>query len=570
MPTLNDWVIQFQTDTSKVDRAFDKFDKRAKVQLNKGLKAERKLLEAKLDSGKTLTTSERNALVRINKLELDLQKQAHKEKMGLIAKEAKAKAAATRQAVQKPLSTEGRIGFERKILSTELAAVGAISSLAAGGDGGRMAEVARLLKSELSELGSIQQRLGRITTKNSGEYDKLQRELFETQKRVNRLKTEARGLRKTFHAQTFATNAFANSLKNLATRFAGVFAVIATGGMIFNTAKEFDSIGASMLAASGSAEAAAENMKFVTDVSIAMGKDLRVSAKGFSQIGTAARAAGFETEEIKDLFLGAQEAATAFGLSTEDTQGVLRAFTQIIGKGNVQMEELRGQLGDRLPGAVQTAARALGVTVEELNDMVRNGEVASKDFLPKFVNELRKSVRETGALAAGLNSISAAQQSLTTVFQTAVLEMSDAGGKEGLIEFFEGLKSLIGALKPLFSAFGRVLGFVLKGVGGFLNVISPILKVITSVVDGIAFLITAPLRFLQNIGFSTIRDTSQNLVGVGRPELPAYKGAGTTINNNTFDMKVETNVKQTGASAAEISTANKEALRNEFASLPSF
>ena len=42
------------------------------------------------------------------------------------------------------------------------------------------------------------------------------------------------------------------------------------------------------------------------------------------------------------------------------------ALAQMASKGTVQAEELRGQLGERLPGAFKIAAAAMGVTQAEL------------------------------------------------------------------------------------------------------------------------------------------------------------------------------------------------------------
>jgi tape measure domain-containing protein len=50
-----------------------------------------------------------------------------------------------------------------------------------------------------------------------------------------------------------------------------------------------------------------------------------------------------------------------------DQRGIFKALEQMLSKGNVQAEELRGQLGERLPGAIYFSAKALGVTTRELN-----------------------------------------------------------------------------------------------------------------------------------------------------------------------------------------------------------
>ena len=69
-------------------------------------------------------------------------------------------------------------------------------------------------------------------------------------------------------------------------------------------------------------------------------------------------------------------------------------------KGTVQAEELRGQLGERLPGAFNLAAQAMGVTTQELNKMLDNGEVLAIDLLPKLAEVLD----ERFADAAGENA----------------------------------------------------------------------------------------------------------------------------------------------------------------------
>src|SRR5690606_22603244 len=53
----------------------------------------------------------------------------------------------------------------------------------------------------------------------------------------------------------------------------------------------------------------------------------------------------------------------------------------------VQAEELRGQLGERIPGAFATAARAMKVTEVELNAMLKRGEVLAVDLLPRMAAE---------------------------------------------------------------------------------------------------------------------------------------------------------------------------------------
>src|SRR5690606_32326927 len=162
------------------------------------------------------------------------------------------------------------------------------------------------------------------------------------------------------NAGKFAIAGFTSSLKNLARSYLSIFAVFTGLGAAFRSIKEIDTIKASFLAASGSVNQAAVDFKYVSEVALKTGRDLTSLSRGYSQIAVAAKEACISTKEMKNIFMSAVEASTAFGLSAADTDGVIRAFVQMLSKGKITAEELRQQLGDRLPIAVPAMARALG------------------------------------------------------------------------------------------------------------------------------------------------------------------------------------------------------------------
>lgn len=84
-------------------------------------------------------------------------------------------------------------------------------------------------------------------------------------------------------------------------------------------------------------------------------------------------------------------AASALSLSQDDVESVYRSLGQMVSKGKVMAEELRGQLGERLPGAFQLAAKAMGVTTQELDKMLELGDVMADDMLPKLADEIMKA-----------------------------------------------------------------------------------------------------------------------------------------------------------------------------------
>ena len=129
----------------------------------------------------------------------------------------------------------------------------------------------------------------------------------------------------------------------------------------------------------------------------------------------------------------------------------------------VSMEELRGQLAERIPGAFQIAARSMNLTEQELFKLIATGQLAATDFLPKFANQL--SSETAGGVAGASNT---AQSSLTRL-KTAITEIQVAAGKE-----FQGI--LITGM--------NVLSGVIKGVTQHAGTFSQIIQTATAVALG--------------------------------------------------------------------------------------
>lgn len=179
-------------------------------------------------------------------------------------------------------------------------------------------------------------------------------------------------------------------------------------GHLFNQVKEFtqslidarvqiDRMKMSFTAAVG-ANKMAEELSFVRREAERLGLPILETADAYAKMAASAQGTALEGAKTRDMFKAIAEASAVFNMSAADTEGVLRAVQQMMAKGKVQAEELRGQLGDRLPGAFQIAARAAGVTTAEFDKMMADGKVMSDEFLPKFAAELRKAF---GAQAQG-------------------------------------------------------------------------------------------------------------------------------------------------------------------------
>lgn len=145
------------------------------------------------------------------------------------------------------------------------------------------------------------------------------------------------------------------------------------------------------------------------------------------------------------------------------------------------MEELRQQLGDRLPGSFQTAAKSMGLTERELTKLVESGQLASDEFIRNFIPALNKSAMDSGALAASLETSRVAMQRFNTAVQLNILEAFDAGAEGGLADFFNNLSATLNQLAPTFKAIGKVAGatltFISTSVRALIQTIRPLFSV---------------------------------------------------------------------------------------------
>lgn len=176
---------------------------------------------------------------------------------------------------------------------------------------------------------------------------------------------------------------------------------------VLETSIKFESMRKAIDFASGSAAAGQKNFEFIADIAQRLGLDLAGTADAYKTFASASKLAGQSQAETNRQFSAVAKAAQVMGLSVDDTRGAMVALSQMLSKGTVMSEELRGQLGERLVGSFGIAAKAMGVTTAELGKMLEKGQVLAADFLPKFATELEntfgKGNTQVTTLAASQN-----------------------------------------------------------------------------------------------------------------------------------------------------------------------
>lgn len=183
-------------------------------------------------------------------------------------------------------------------------------------------------------------------------------------------------------------------LSNLVTRFIEV-------------AKETNRVTTALKNVSGSMSKFADNQRYLLDLAKKYGLEINALTGNYAKFTAAASISGMSMQEQRKIFESLSRATTAFGMSAEDSNGVFLALSQMMSKGKIGSEELRLQMGERLPIALQAMAKAAGTSVAGLDKLLKEGKLLSADVLPRFadaLNEMLPNV-DTDNLETSLNRL---------------------------------------------------------------------------------------------------------------------------------------------------------------------
>jgi tape measure domain-containing protein len=212
---------------------------------------------------------------------------------------------------------------------------------------------------------------------------------------------------------------------------------------------------------SGSAAAGAREMAFIRAESERLGLVTVKTAVQYSQFLAAVKGTPLQGKAARDTFSAIAEALATMQIPGEQAERVIYGLTQVAGKGVVSLEEMRQQIGEQLPIALQAMARGMDVTVPKLIDMISHGQVLASVGLPALARGLREALG-TDATTRIENTRAAMNR-----FTNDVNDMKRSLG-EG---FLEGLVSAMSDLRGSLSGddvrraardFGELLGGALS------------------------------------------------------------------------------------------------------------
>lgn len=253
-------------------------------------------------------------------------------------------------------------------------------------------------------------------------------------------------------------------LSNLVSRFIDV-------------ARETNRVTTALKNVSGGMSQFADNQRYLLDMAKKYGLEINALTGNYAKFTAAASISGMTMDDQRKIFESVSRAVTAFGMSAEDSNGVFLALSQMMSKGKISSEELRLQMGERLPIALQAMAKAAGTSVAGLDKLLKQGKLMSADVLPKFAKALDEMIPnvDTDNLETSVNR-------LKNAF-TEMVNSTDVQSKyKGLVDWLAGVLSAIQTKISGIAAFiitlvsGKLLQVVIKYFSGLSKLIDTTLN----------------------------------------------------------------------------------------------
>lgn len=296
---------------------------------------------------------------------------------------------------------------------------------------------------------SIKKKQGiKLTKEEEKEYEELGRDIKKLDKNLKDVDKEVGRHQRNVGNYGSAWGNVGGIMRSAIAAF-GVYSAMDIGRQIINQIKEIDGLDKALLKVTETQEDFNDSLVFLQDLADRSGIKINTLESAYTKFFASAKNTNLTLGQIREIFDSVAMAGASLNLSTEDVTGAFRALEQMLSKGKVQAEEIRGQLGERLPGSFQILAESMGVTTAQLDKMLEQGQVIADEVLPNFAKQLQITFSLDNAQK--IETLNAAQGRLSNSWNRFVRTLSDSQGtiSKVLIGVYGGLEKIAGVLTKL-------------------------------------------------------------------------------------------------------------------------
>jgi len=192
---------------------------------------------------------------------------------------------------------------------------------------------------------------------------------------------------------------------------------------------------------------AAKELEWLKNTTNELGVSFESSTRSYSKFLASSNMGIGDTRKTFRAFAGL---SSLLGLSGDEFEGTIRALGQMQSKTSITAEELKGQLGDRMPMAVQIFAEAAGVSIPKFLKLMEKGQL-SADLMAKvadlittkYSKDIEKASHNLqGSANRTSNSILELKHTIGDILAPTMKTFTEGTGKaaDGLNNFLKAFK----------------------------------------------------------------------------------------------------------------------------------
>jgi lambda family phage tail tape measure protein len=253
----------------------------------------------------------------------------------------------------------------------------------------------------------------------------------------------------------------------------------------------------------GSQDAYNKSLEFIGKTSADLAIPQDIVLKNFTRLSASVIGAGGNVKDAEKAFKGITAGILGTGGSLENLDAALLATAQVFSKGKVSAEELRGQIGERLPGAFTLFAESVKMTPQELDKALQEGKVTLLDF-QKFAEKLFKEYGQAAEL------IARSPENAGNRLKTTLANLSESVGT---------------LLKPIGTAFQNTFADIFKIIDAAVRKLNEFLKIDEKGRRATltARIATTEKEIATGQGYLNLKPskTGANYIGLNRTEISA-------------------------------------------------
>ncbi|EFC2999596.1 tape measure protein [Escherichia coli] len=223
--------------------------------------------------------------------------------------------------------------------------------------------------------------------------------------------------------------------------------------------------------------ATTRQMDFINRMASTYGMDKAKMSTDYMKFAGATKNSMGE-DQRQQLYEALNIKGTSYGISGEQFSLAAKALEQMSSKSLISMEELRQQLGDHIPGAVndfyeawkKTTGKSTA-TMQDFQKAVKNGDVKLEQ-ISGALSEIWMQAKNTQAFAQAMNTPERAMQRMqNSLFDLKVAFIGTVDSTDGVTTLAEHLINIFNHLSMVFGTsgedatqFGSKVGEVLEGL----------------------------------------------------------------------------------------------------------